>query len=245
MNWIKKLLKSISDKVVAEEDVQSTTYEINSNMQEMMENDFVAREKALKSLGELDPDVMSTLMNTAFMGGKAWPSFRQSWRVIRKSNSTIVISDGLSDPFEDEKIPLGYKIEVCAEATEKWDDIRDSWLFDMVYQVSHLIAHFGNVYEMLESNYKTLSTIVSVAGVPEEWENEDGKVGILLGFPTENLPSHIELNEGIIRVLTIKLLHPSEIAFIEKEADMENQRNQLVKAFNGNHFSSINREAVV
>jgi len=212
----------------------------------MIDDDHNAREKVLKTLGDLDQDSMLPVMNPHFMGGPRWPSMRQSWRIIRKPNSTIVISDGLSDPFEEENIPLGFKVEVCAEAPEKWDDIRDSWLFDLVYQTSQLVAYFGNVYEMLEGRYITLSTVVSVCGIPENWENENGKVGILLGFPTNNIPSHMELKDGKIRIRTIKLLHPKELAFIETDKEnMEKQRNHLVKLFNGNHLSNINRESVI
>lgn len=243
MKWIRKIFgKEVKPDEKKDNAQADSFYETDPEMQE---KGFEAREIVFASLGDLDSDVMSPLINPAFMGGPAWPSFRQSWRIIRKPNSTIVVSDGLSDPFENEKIPLGYKIEVCAEAPELYEDVRSSWLFDLVFQVSQLIAYYGNVYEMLEEKYKTLSTVVSVMGMPEEWENEDGKVGVLLGFPNDNLPSKIQLDEGSIRILTIKLLHPKELEFIEADEDMEKQRNILVSAFKGNHLSEVHRDSVV
>ncbi|WP_129140776.1 hypothetical protein [Modicisalibacter coralii] len=246
MKWIKKIFgrKSEIDVEGVDERVDSSS-EIDPEMQEMLEKGVEARELVLASLGDLDSDVIAPFVNPAFMGGPAWPSLRQSWRVIRKPGSTIVVSDGLSDPFEDEKVPLGYRVEVCAEAPETYPDIRSSWLFGIVYQVSQLVAHHGNVHEMLENKYNTLSTVVSVDGLPEEWKNEDGKVGVLLGFPNKNFPSHIQLPEGSVRILVIKLLHPRELRFIEADEDMEKQRNILVAAFKGNHLSEVDREPVV
>lgn len=75
-----------------------------------------ARAAAYARLGTLDDDVLMPLVNPAFMGGPAWPAFRQAWRVVRRPGSTLVASDGLSDPFEDDQTPLGFRVEVCAEA---------------------------------------------------------------------------------------------------------------------------------
>ncbi|MEG1052532.1 MAG: hypothetical protein RSF79_10870, partial [Janthinobacterium sp.] len=61
-----------------------------------------ARDAFYGTLGTVDADVLAPLVNPAFMGGPRWPSLRQAWRVIRRPDSIVIASDGLSDPFEDD-----------------------------------------------------------------------------------------------------------------------------------------------
>ncbi|MGP9666399.1 hypothetical protein ACT3TY_17485 [Halomonas sp. AOP22-C1-8] len=174
MDWLKKIFrkKASTETVPAVQTENEATYEPDPEMQRKLEEGCAAKDAVYARLGELDDDVLAPLVNPSFMGGPCWPSLRQSWRVIRKPSSTIVASDGLSDPFEDERIPLGFKIEVCAEAPEAFENVAGSWLFELVYQVSQLVAQHGQVYELLQK-YQSLSTVVDVDGVPEEYQNED------------------------------------------------------------------------
>ena len=209
---------------------------------------FYARERFWKSLGELDPDCLSPLMNPSLMGGPKWPDMRQAWRVIRKPTSTIIASDGLSDPFEGKDGSTGFKIELAAEAPLRLDTfeaVRSSWLFDMVFQASQLVAHHRNVYGLLQQ-YRTLSTVVNVGGVPGEYLNSSGKVGILVGFPTKELPAEIELVGGNVRLLVVKILHRRELEFIEShEHNMDKQRDILVEKFGDDHLSRIDWVSLV
>ncbi len=59
------------------------------------------RNKFWSGVGKVDSDVVSHLINPAFMGGPQWPSQRQAFVTVRKGTSTIIASDGLSDPFAD------------------------------------------------------------------------------------------------------------------------------------------------
>ena len=77
-----------------------------------------ARDACYASLGAMDADVLAPLLNPAFMGGPRWPSLRQGWRVIRRADTIIIASNGLSDPFEyddDVFVPRGHLLEVCIE----------------------------------------------------------------------------------------------------------------------------------
>jgi len=66
---------------------------------QMLATACAARDAFYASLGSMDSDVLTPLINPAFSGGPRWPSLRQAWRVIRKPDSIIIASDGLSDPF--------------------------------------------------------------------------------------------------------------------------------------------------
>ena len=70
-----------------------------------------ARDAFYATLGTVDADVLAPLLNPALMGGPRWPSLRQAWRVIRRADSILIASDGLSDPFEDDDdvfVPRGW-----------------------------------------------------------------------------------------------------------------------------------------
>lgn len=52
-------------------------------------------------IGTIESDVLTHIINPAFMGGPAWPSLRQAFMKIDTSEGTIIASDGLSDPYSD------------------------------------------------------------------------------------------------------------------------------------------------
>src|SRR5258708_39031146 len=99
---------------------------------------YDGRDRFVNSLGVVKPDVLAPLINPSFMGGPMWPNLRQAWRVVRRGANTIVMSDGLSDPFSDETDPnTGFGIEVLAETADPMSEpLQASWLFELVYQVS-------------------------------------------------------------------------------------------------------------
>ena len=81
---------------------------------------------------------------------------RQAWRVIRRADSIIIASDGLSDPFEDDDdvfVPRGHLLQVCIEAPLAAFDgapVQASWLFDVIYQVSQNVADHGSIDLLLQ-----------------------------------------------------------------------------------------------
>ena len=61
------------------------------------------RQEFYEGLGEMDADVLAPIISPMLMGGYDWPANRPQYRVIRTEKSTIIITDGLSDPFEQER----------------------------------------------------------------------------------------------------------------------------------------------
>jgi len=60
----------------------------------------------------VDELLLAPLVNPAFLGGPAWHSFRQSCRIVRNGWRTIIVSDGLSDLFEEGTGPsVGFGID--------------------------------------------------------------------------------------------------------------------------------------
>ena len=118
---------------------------------QMLATACATRDAFYATLGSMDADLLAPLVNPAFMGGPRWPSLRQAWRVIRRADSIIIASDGLSDPFEDDDdvfVPRGHLLEVCIEAplaAFDGDPVQASWLFDVIYQVSQNVADHGSI----------------------------------------------------------------------------------------------------
>lgn len=67
-----------------------------------MEQSSAAREKLWSSLGTLEPFALSQNLSAAAATGPKWPALQQSFRLIHRPNgSVLLVSDGLSDPFDD------------------------------------------------------------------------------------------------------------------------------------------------
>jgi hypothetical protein len=219
-------------------------------LQRMLEEGYAARTAFYRRLGEVDSDVIAPIINPAFMGGPRWPSLRQAWQVIRRPASTLIVSDGLSDPFDDDLTPLGFQVEVCVETGERFADSATaarSWQCDLVNQVGQLVASHGGVYEAIE-NYGTISSAFRIPSAPAHAKSADNMVGVLIGFPTRELPAEIEFPQGKVRLLVVKPLLPSELAHIESGDDRKAARDDLVARLLQQpraHFATVDRQAVV
>jgi hypothetical protein len=92
----------------------------NMATEKFLKKTYEARDRFAGNLGAVDPDVLAPLINPTFMGGPTWPDLRQAWRVIRRGKNTIVMSDGLSDPFSDDDAPnVGFGLEVLGESADR------------------------------------------------------------------------------------------------------------------------------
>ena len=69
---------------------------------ELVEQSSSAREELWQSLGTLEPFALSQNGSNSLVTGHRWPSLKQNFRVIHRPNGNVmVVSDGLSDPFDD------------------------------------------------------------------------------------------------------------------------------------------------
>jgi hypothetical protein len=176
-------------------------------------------EAAWSGWGELAPHVLGHLINPTFMGGPRWPAMRQAFRIARKGELTLVASDGLSDPFDDEGAPKvnGFGLEVYAMTREPVGDVAASWLFSLVWNAAQLCAGNGQVADMLEE-MKLISTELHVRMPPEaaaRYVNEHGRVGVLIGQATE-LPKQVQGPLSPIRLVNLQLLTREELADVVK-----------------------------
>src|SRR5262245_46697018 len=113
---------------------------------------YEARESYLGRMGSVNPLVLAPLMNPTFLGGPRWPALRQAWRVVNDGRRTAIVSDGLSDPFDDrDEQNTGLGLEFVGETEDPLPDpIHQGWLFHIVYEVSQQAAEHGGFSELLD-----------------------------------------------------------------------------------------------
>ncbi len=212
-----------------------------------------ARDAFYATLGTMDADVLAPLVNPAFMGGPRWPSLRQAWRVIRRPDSVIIASDGLSDPFEDDDdvfVPRGHLLEVCIEAplaAFDGDPVQASWLFDVIYQISQNVADHGSI-DLLLQRHGSVSMVLDVQDAPEGLEDENEQVGVLLAQGASTIPPLFATPYGEVMLLTATVLQPAELAYISEAEDKAQSRRDLAAALAASpsgHLSVAKRPAVI
>ncbi|MGK5011090.1 hypothetical protein [Janthinobacterium sp. MDB2-8] len=220
---------------------------------QMLATACAARDAFYATLGVMDADVLAPLVNPAFMGGPRWPSLRQAWRVIRRPGSIVIASDGLSDPFEDDDdvfVPRGHLLEVCIEAplaAFDGQEVAQSWLFDLIYQVSQNVADHGSI-DLLLQRHGSVSMVLDLQDAPKGLEDDNEQVGVLLAQGTATLPPTFDTPYGEVMLLTITVLQPAELAYISEAEDKAQSRRDLAAALATSptgHLSVAKRPAVI
>ncbi len=215
--------------------------------EEFLLRTFQVRETYLRKMGKVDEFLLAPLINPAEIGGPVWPSFRQAWRTVRNGRGIIIVSDGLSDPFEaQERLNTGFGIEVLGETTDPLpEQLQASWLFAVVYAVSQEAAAHGGFRSLIDEMGVLSMEIKAPEGL-QSLANQEGKIGVLLGLQSPELPTEWELPAGLVKVVTVKVLQPMELAYVvaKYEAGRE-QLRQLFAADGSHHLSSLFRPSVV
>lgn len=180
------------------------------------------RDAFWNQVGTSDKDVIAPVINPAFTGGPRWPSLRQAFKVVRCKSTTIIASDGLSDPYdqEDDDPPQecsnGLGLEFYSETFGDLQDVMQSWQFAIVYAVSQNAAHASN-YRALLDDLGYISTELYDIPVPDEFKNADGRVGVFLGLPGKlglTGKDEVVLSLETIKIVNVKLLTLRELNFL-------------------------------
>jgi len=197
-----------------------------------------AREAAFRAMGELEEESIIPIIPE----GETWPSGRQAWRIIhRPGGRTVCVTDGLSDPFLDQKEPsLGYGIELAIETDEPVGD-DGGWLLQLLRRVSGEVAEHERLRVALGKG--VISMEVPGEGMPESLVTKEGRVGALVGMGASGFPGSFSTPAGAVRLLIVKALSPQELAFL-----LEHGRKELLQRFargDDNHLSRVGRKPMV
>ena len=169
-----------------------------------------ARDAAWSSLGRLEEAAIIPIIPS----GPYWPGHRQAWRVIhRESGSTLLVTDGLSDPFIDrDELSPGFGLELAIETNEPLPEARRSWQLRLLREVTDEVAEHENVRTWLHRGLMSME--VSGDAMPETLVTKEGRVAVLLGLASSTLPRRFPTPSGDVLLVTIKALLPAELDFL-------------------------------
>lgn len=215
--------------------------ERNHKLLELREQTDAAREAFWRTLGRLDEEVIIPIV----VGGN-WPARRQVWRIIhRPEGRTLLVTDGLSDFFVENVEPsIGFGLELALETGEPLQDVAKSWPLLLLERVSNEVAEHEQLREKVKAGF--LSMELPGKEMPEPLLTKEGRVGVLLGMESSTLPNRFTLPAGEARLVTIKVLMPSELAYLLEHG--KRGRDELVRRFSqggDEHLSRAWRRAVV
>lgn len=169
-------------------------------------------------VGPSDSDVITYLINPQFEGKPAWPGGRQAYRVVRPSNSLILASDGLSDPFvgTDMIDRQGFGCEVYIEAPEfvgaDFKKLSESWAFQLIENFAMNVADWGGLSQQLQTNGVMSLELPAHGIIPHKWLSSDGNAGFLVGMPAPGRPVWIgDMPFGEVDLIALTLITPGEL----------------------------------
>ncbi|MCY1018720.1 imm11 family protein [Pyxidicoccus sp. MSG2] len=191
---------------------------------ELWEQTHAARAEAWSALGKMEEETFVPIV----VGGD-WPSKRESWRVIhRPDEHTLLVSDGLSDPFYLRPEPsVGFGVELALETNEPLGNVEKSWPLYLLERVAAEVATHERVREQVKGGFMSME--VAGKGMPEPLLTKDGRVGVLLGMDAATLPGHLTVPSGQVRLVTVKALMPPELAYLLEHG--KPGRDELIRRF--------------
>jgi len=202
------------------------------------------------SIGVVEDDVISFLINPMFTGAPAWPNTRQAYRIIRTAHSLILASDGLADPFVDTDMSdvSGYGMEAYLEiaGAQSWplDQIMDSAAFQLIKMVAQNVAGHGGVDALLDK-YGVLSMALPLdVELAEGWHDADGQLGVLLGVSFAGRPDRVDLPFGPCRITSVTPIRPSELAVAARSASARQALAAALAALPGSPGFDADRPAL-
>jgi hypothetical protein len=207
---------------------------------ELWQQADTAREAAWRTLGRLEED---SIISVAV--GGSWPSRRQAWRVIHRSGGhLLLVTAGLSDPFYGQTKPsTGFGLELALETSEPLANIEGSWPLLLLGRVADEVAEHEQVRESVKAGLFSME--VSGKGLPRSLVTEEGRVAVLLGVESHTLPSHFSTPYGEVKLVTVKALLPSELAYLlEHGAEGQAKLARRFVESGEEHLSHLRRKPV-
>lgn len=204
-------------------------------------------------VGAVDSNVITYIVNPMFLGSPAWPSGRQAFKIIRTTESLIIASDGLSDPFEEDKDERrnGFEMEVFIEVNGQqdmaFDDIKSSAAFALIEQTARQVADWGGITKLLNQISVASSEIpVSSDAIPDEFLTCDGSVGVIFGMAAKGRPKIVpDTPLSSVQMVPVTVLLPSEVQVVSQSKSGRDCIAKKLRDAGYGHVSDFERVSLV
>lgn len=223
-----------------------------------------SRERYWAGIGAVESDVLAHLISPAFMGGPAWPSTRQAFRVIRRDGGVILATDGLSDPFDGVRGGgNGFQMEIFIETPGidpsllgqpgEIAGLSGSWAFEVLHHVAGTVAKAAGItyqlkrHQVLSMEIPGFSEAATLkAQLPPGFVTEDDSLGLLIGAPRPDFPTDIPgMPLSPVIMVPIMLVMASELEFLRAGgAEARRELAARLEATPGGHRSLLTRTAL-
>ncbi|KDD71835.1 hypothetical protein H632_c4319p0 [Helicosporidium sp. ATCC 50920] len=226
-----------------------------------MDQSATCRERTWKQLGTVEPFSLTQTPGGASvsLSEPRWPALRENFRVIRRPNGNVLlVSDGLSDPFDDfhdgggnvNGFSLEFYVETPAEEIGSTvTEIRRSWQFQLLHTVGQLAAGHGSIRSIIDEMGLLSTEAEGVTdAVPAHARallvNSAGRVGALLGLQDPRLG----LGEGVpetvtgmpltdVKLVNVKLISLAELRLITERGAAG--RRKLAELFSAHPDTAV------
>ncbi len=195
------------------------------------------RKYIYETLGKMHDDVYTPLIGPQFMGGYAWPAGRPQFDVIYGEESTLFITDGLSDCFENEELDpdlkfngFGIEFYMEFEGKVKFEAFHGHYSLGVLSQISQITIQHGNINGMLEA--RGIGSIEFANGsFSKDYQDKKGSYGILMNVPSENVPKEMKLNKENVLLVSCRLITRKELDKCRKDDQKDTNKKKLAEQF--------------
>jgi len=206
-------------------------------------NERLAQRRAafLARLGTVSEQVVSRQHP---LGGEAWPaSVLGRMRIVRRPETRLLVTDGLSSPFDPELHPhpppgpLDFELAVDVPSDDPCGQsdaaLAQSWLPSLLYALTDwIVPEYLDLRGLLEDFRAVTLAAPATTGAARALAGPDGLVGVLIGLPLvgQDLDRHPYLNgyyqgsgtpyaDAALGFFPVKPLTPDEYAWAKAQGD--------------------------
>lgn len=170
-------------------------------------------------IGDMAPDLMVPQVNPIYKNVPAWPSDRLALLTVEREESTIISTDGLSDPFEGVRNgSQGFGVELFMDVAERpLSDLSRTVCVETLLSLAYTIVARGGVDDLRES-YGVFSMELPESDLPNTHLTQEGSLCVLLGGPRPDFkPVSTDGPLEEITFLSVTLLTGKEAEIVRQE----------------------------
>ncbi len=217
------------------------------------EQTIAARDHYWQTIGQSEKDVLAPLVSPSFNNGPNWPTAHQAYRIIRRKNTTIFATDGMSDPYDlAQKEGNGFGMELCIEVPNEslskmreFGQLPQHWAFLLLQNTAKLVANAGGIVPSLNQygvmsvefpNAKAAPEFTSQ--VPDRFFADDGAIGVLIGGPAPDFSTDIpNMPLSAVKMVPVVLMSKKELSLIRQMGG--SARKELAQALTNAGYHSV------